>query len=303
MTSLQVRRPKFDFTEQVPWAWHPTNPQFSLFMNATSIIAICFEQMIVAAVQEAKPLITDPDVAAEATAFLRQEAQHSSSHRKHVAGLIRHYPGLQETLDRAITDFEDLTATTPLKFRLAYIADLEATFTPTFKMMLDNEDTLFAPGDDRVASLFLWHFVEEVEHRSSALVIYDAAVGDSWYRIRALPAVMRHLTGVMRRICEGVNTHVPEADRKLDALTMIPVAGVGMAVRRRLRGHGPATPGAFAAVPRGELITAFSRVLLSQTPFHHPEHEPLPRFADVWFARWTAGADVTRWYRTESAAQ
>ena len=303
MTSLEVRRPKFDFTDEVPWAWHPTNPQFSLFMNATSIIAICFEQMIVAAVQESKPLITDPDVAAEATAFLRQEAQHSSSHRKHVTALIRHYPGLQGTLDRAINDFEELTATTPLKFRLAYIADLEATFTPTFTMMLDNEATLFAPGDDRVASLFLWHFVEEVEHRSSALMIYHAVVDDNWYRMRALPAVMKHLTGVMRRICEGVNAHVPEADRQLDALTMIPAISVGMAVRRRLAGHKPATPSAFASVPRGKLITAFSRVLLSQTPFHNPEHEPLPRFADIWFAQWAAGVDVTHWYRTESAAQ
>ena len=46
--------------------------------------------------------------------------------------------------------------------------------------------------------MLLWHFVEEVEHRSSALVIYDAAVGDSWYRIRALPGIVRHLMGVTR---------------------------------------------------------------------------------------------------------
>ena len=170
MSELEVRRPKFDFSEDVPWAWNPTNPGFSFFMNATSIIAICFEQMIVAAVQEAKPLITDPAVAAEATAFLRQEAQHSSTHRKHVTALIDRYPGLQQTFDAAMASFEELTATKSLEFRLAYIADLEATFTPSFKLMLDNEETLFRPGDERVASLFIWHFVEEVEHRSSALV-------------------------------------------------------------------------------------------------------------------------------------
>ena len=96
MTVLEVRRPKFDFTGDVPWEWNPANPQFSFFMNATSMIAICFEQFLVAAVQEAKPLINDPEVAAEATAFLRQEAQHSSTHRKHVAALIKRYPGLQE---------------------------------------------------------------------------------------------------------------------------------------------------------------------------------------------------------------
>ena len=105
MTDLEVRRPKFDFTEDVPWEWNPQNPAFSFFMNATSIIAICFEQMIVAAVQEAKPLITDPEVAAEATAFLRQEAQHSSTHRKHVNALIKRYPGLQQTLDDAVASY------------------------------------------------------------------------------------------------------------------------------------------------------------------------------------------------------
>ena len=304
MTDLVIRKIPWEFDADVPFRWQPANPNFGIFCNAFTFIAVPFEKYIIASLRQAQDRLDEnPDVAAEAEAFLRQEAQHAAAHRKHMLALIARYPELEECYQETVHSYDRLLAAHPVEYHAAYVANLEATFTPTFKMMLDNEDTLFAPGDDRVASLFLWHFVEEVEHRSSALVIYDAAVGDSWYRIRALPAVMRHLTGVMRRICEGVNTHVPEADRKLDALTMIPVAGVGMAVRRRLRGHGPATPGAFAAVPRGELITAFSRVLLSQTPFHHPEHEPLPRFADVWFARWTAGADVTRWYRTESAAQ
>src|SRR6185437_15719666 len=109
MTALEVRRPKFDFTDDVPWEWNPANPQFSFFMNATSMIAIGFEQMIVAAVQEAKPLITDQDVAA----------------------LIKRYPGLQRTFDETMASFDEVTSTTPVKFRLAYIADLEATFTPS----------------------------------------------------------------------------------------------------------------------------------------------------------------------------
>jgi predicted metal-dependent hydrolase len=296
MTALEVRRPKFDFTGDVPWEWNPANPQFSFFMNATSMIAICFEQMIVAAVQEAKPLITDPEVAAEATAFLRQEAQHASTHRKHVAALIKRYPGLQRTFDDAMASFDEVTNTTPLKFRLAYIADLEATFTPSFKMMLDNEATLFRPGDDRVASLLMWHFVEEVEHRSSALVIYDAAVGDSWYRIRALPAVFRHLHSVARIIADGVNDHVPESDRKVDARTFLPAFGLKQALRERLTRTRSTIPGAFATVPRRQRYLAVVRVLLSQTPFHNPEHQPLPSFADEWFERWNSGGDVTHWY-------
>jgi predicted metal-dependent hydrolase len=297
MTDLEVRRPKFDFTGDVPWVWHPENPAFSFFMNATSIIAICFEQMIVAAVQEAKPGMTDAEVAAEATAFLRQEAQHSSSHRKHVNALIKRYPGLQQTFDEAMACFDTLTATRSLKFRLAYIADLEATFTPSFKLMLDNEATLFRPGDDRVASLFLWHFVEEVEHRSSALLIYDAVVGDNWYRIRALPGVVKHLLQVMSVIADGVNTHVPLSDRRVDARTLLPAYGALQNLKRKLpSAAGADVPSAFGTVPRKQILVAAGRVLLSQTPYHKPEHEPLPQFADQWFARWKRGEDVARWY-------
>ncbi|MEE6138847.1 metal-dependent hydrolase [Mycobacterium sp. 050128] len=296
MTDLEVRRPKFDFTDDVPWVWHPENPAFSFFMNATSIIAICFEQMIVAAVQEAKPRMTDADVAAEATAFLRQEAQHSSSHRKHVNALIKLYPGLQQTFDDAMACFDTLTATKSLKFRLAYIADLEATFTPSFKLMLDNEATLFRPGDDRVASLFLWHFVEEVEHRSSALVIYDAVVGDNWYRIRVLPAVVKHLLRVMAVIVDGVNVHVPLGDRKVDARTLLPAYGAWETLKHKLASGSRPVPSAFASVPRKQILVAAGRVLMSQTPYHKPEHEPLPQFADQWFERWKRGEDVVRWY-------
>jgi predicted metal-dependent hydrolase len=289
MTELEVRRPKFDFTEAVPWNWNPANPAFSLSMNATSMIAICFEQLLVAAVQEAKPLITDDAVSEEATAFLRQEAQHSSSHRRHVHALIKHYPGLQETFDEATAMYDDLTATTPLEFRLAYIADTEATFTPAFKLMLDNAATLFQPGDDRVASLFLWHFVEEVEHRSSALMIYDAVVGKPWYRVRALPAIFKHLLKVTAVFAEGINKHVPEADRKVDARILLP------GFRSRQLQAEPVMP-PFAGIPRWQKFTTVARVLLSQTPFHDPGPQPLPEFADEWFARWDRGGDVTRWY-------
>jgi Predicted metal-dependent hydrolase len=217
--------------------------------------------------------------------------------------LIKRYPGLQETFDDACASYDDITATTSLEFRLAYVADLEATFTPFFKMLLDNEVTLFAPGDDRVASLLMWHFVEEVEHRSSALLIYDAVVGKKWYRTRVLPTIVKHLFEVTRIIADGVNAHVPLSDRKVDARTMMPAYGLRDSLRRTLRldPSGTASASAFASIPRRELLTMTGRVLLSQTPFHDPEDERLPEFADRWFARWESGGDVTRWYSAELA--
>ena len=165
--------------------------------------------------------------------------------------------------------------------------------------MLDNQATLFEPGDERVASLFLWHFVEEVEHRSSALVIYDAVVGKPWYRVRALPAIFKHLTKVMAIIADGVNAHVPESERKIDARTLLPAFGIRSSLRQKLsfgRFDADPIPPAFSGIPQKQKLVAVARVLMSQTPFHNPAHEPLPEFADEWFARWDRGGDVTRWY-------
>ncbi|MGB8502032.1 metal-dependent hydrolase [Mycobacterium sp.] len=305
MTDLQVRRMKFDFeTTEVPFIWNPQNPAFSFQMNATSMMIVGFEKMIVAAVREALPTITDPEAATEADAFLRQEAQHASAHRQHVRALTKRYPGLQHTFDEVIRTYDDLTETTSLAFRLAYVADTEATFTPTFKLLLDNEATLFRPGDDRVASLLLWHFVEEVEHRSSALIIYDAAIGDSLYRFRVLPGIVKHLAQVLEIVADGVNAHVPLEERKVDARTLMP----GYRVRESLKGKSrfgkwataQSAPPAYYPVPWGQKIVASARILMSQTPFHNPAHEPLPEFADRWFERYERGDDVCHWYSTEA---
>lgn len=307
MTDLQLRKMRFAFADYpVPFCWNESNPAFSSMANAVSFLAIAFEKMIGAMIPEALPLITDPAAREEAEAFVRQEGQHSMAHRQHAKGLIKSYPGLTETLDEAIGAFDDLTANTPLKYRLAYTADLEATFTPVFKLMLDHDDTLFAPGDDRVASLFLWHFVEEVEHRSSAMIIYDAVVDDPWYRMRMVPSIFKHVWAVLQLTCEGFNEHVPVSERRVDALSMFGMQARRKALRQRIPFLDAPDDGpfgnAFAHLPRREMLTALSGVFRSQLPGHDPTHEKLPALAGEWFNRYNDGADCTRWYTKAGAA-
>jgi len=301
VTDLQVRKMRFAFADYpVPFLWNEANPAFSSMANAVSFLAIAFEKMIVSMISEAKPLITDPAVAAEAAAFVRQEGQHSMAHRQHAKGLIKSYPALKQTLDQVIAAFDELTANKPLKYRLAYTADLEATFTPVFKLMLDNHDTLFAPGDDRVASLFLWHFVEEVEHRSSALIIYDAVVDDPWYRMRVAPSIFRHVWSVVRMAAEGFNKHIPLEVRDVDAMSTFGMYRRKQRLLQRLPviraiDNGPLT-NAFGHLSLREQLVALSGIVRSQLPNHNPAHEKLPALAGEWFDRYDAGYDVTNWY-------
>ncbi|TJZ75943.1 metal-dependent hydrolase [Rhodococcus oryzae] len=303
MTDLKPRKMDFGFEdEDVPFLWNPDNPAWSSMSNAVSFLAIGFEKMIVKLILQAKPLITDPEVAAEAVAFMRQEGHHSTAHRQHVNALIRRYPGLQNTLDAVTGEFDLLTERTSINYRMAYTADLEATFTPVFKLMLDNEATLFRPGDDRVASLFIWHFVEEVEHRSSALIIYNSVVGNELYRMRMAASIFAHVMKAIRIACAGFNQHVPLSERKVDSMSMFARHRAKQKVLTAFAPYltkGP-MPRAFDGLPIGEQLTALSGAVRSQMPGHKPAHEKLPVLADEWFTRYDAGYDCTRWYTADS---
>ncbi len=306
MTNLQIRKIPFDFDGDVPFVWNPSNPEFAIMCNAISVLAIAFERYIVTSLPQAMPRITDPEVREEAEAFLRQEGQHSRMHRAHVAALIRRYPGVQQTLDEANAAFDELLRTRPVEFHLAYTASLEATFTPIFKLFLDHHRTLYQPGDDRVASLFLWHFVEEVEHRSSALVIHRHVVGSEAMRFRMVPEIFRHVGSVYGGAVRSFSEVIPTRDQVIDVTRALPsrmyrreIAVRLPLLRRRVveDGHGTALQCASAS----EMLRMAIGLVRSQVPGHDPTDQPLPAFADEWMAGYDRGVEVATWYGSRAA--
>ena len=280
MNRLKLRKPPFTFdAECTPWLWQPRNPDFSELCNAISFAAPAFERYIVKVVQLAAPRLAGTPVQQEADDFLRQEAQHARMHRRHVAALVAQYPALAQTQDEIDWAYSDLLERESLEFHLAYVTDVEATFTPFFGMMLNNENVLFRGGRDSVASLFLWHFMEEIEHRSSAFSIFEAAVGRPWRRVPMMAKVWRHITALMKDIIADFDVHVPATDRG--------------AVTGSQMGFGSQ---AFRDIPRRQIIPMVYRLALSQAPFHSPDRQPIPKFTTEWYGAEAAGKDITHWY-------
>jgi predicted metal-dependent hydrolase len=298
----KVRDVSFHFDGDTPFQWNPTNPLFGFAGNILSFVAPPFERYMVTTARQAIPRIADPEVAAEADAFLRQEAIHAREHRHHVAALTKQYPGLAQVTAEIERRFDRLVESESLEFHLAYAANIEATFTPLFNVWLRHRDTLFDNGDPRVAPLFLWHLVEEIEHRSSAYQLYNAVVEDPWYRLRVMPRVFSHILGCSTVACRGFDEHVPFEARLAPASEL--VLGWGeirtKLARLRLLTRGPRNeaqyPSQFAAVPRREMLRMLYRLARSQHPRHSPDTEETPPFADEWMAEYDRGRDVVRWY-------
>jgi predicted metal-dependent hydrolase len=297
MTALKVRRLPWSFGSDTPFQWNPANPAFGLGMNTLSFLGPPFERYIVLAVREAMRGIEDPEVASEAEAFVQQEGLHAKGHRAHVAALTAQFPGLAEVSEELDRSFDALLRTRTPHYHLAYIADIEATFTPLFSMFFAHKATMFDNGDPRVAPLFLWHFAEEIEHRASAQIIYDAVVRNPWYRLRVMPGVFAHMAECANVCGRGFNRHVPKEVRLVDGMEDATLSPFGMA-RRMLarRSADEAAAPAVAAPSGGEIARLLYRLMRAQTPWHRQVDEPTPAFAHEWLAAYDAGRDVVNWY-------
>lgn len=296
-----VRKIPWEFDGGVPFMWQPANPDFGLFCNAFTFIAVPFERYIVGVVRKAADkLDEDPDVASEAEAFLRQEAQHAAAHRKHMIALTQRYPELQKCYEDSCNAYDKLIDEQPIEFHAAYIANLEATFTPLFKVMLDNRDALFGGGDRRVASLMMWHFVEEIEHRSSGLLLCRHVNPNPWYRVKHFGATSRHVSTLARAVAETFDRVVPFEDRGASTRELMSKGLMTRELRyrlpggRRRRGDGP--PSIFQGVPSSQLVKMVWRLWLSQTPYHDPADQPLPDWADTWMREYDRGTDMTTFF-------
>lgn len=291
-----VRKMPFAFAPDVPFQWQPENPAFGIFGNILTFVAVPFERYIVSALRQAKPRITDPDVAEEAEIFLRQEAQHANAHRKHMQALIGQYPGLEECYANACQSYDELLVQNPLEFNLAYIANLEATFTPMFKVVLDHRESLFKGADVSVSSMLTWHFVEEIEHRSSGLTVCNHVAGSKWYRTRHIRATFGHVNKLAAMMAAAFDEHVPTPDRLVSAREVLSSRRASLGQRlphwmTRPTDPMPYSP-VFEGVRTGEIVTMVWRLALSQLPLHDPAKQPLPRWADVWMREYDRGTDM-----------
>lgn len=301
MTDLVIRKIPWQFDDSVPFAWQPDNPEFGIFCNLFTFIAVPFERYLIGALRKADDRLNEnADVAAEAEGFLRQEAQHAAAHRKHMLALVARYPGLEQCYRDVTASYDDLIASRPVEFHAAYVANLEATFTPLFKVLLDNRDSLFDGGDRRVASLMMWHFVEEIEHRSSGLILYQHLCPNPWYRVKTNRATFQHVHEMSKTIMRAFDEHVPVDERG-------GISAVGFLSSNLLTGElksrtpwasrkpkpAGAVPSIFSRVPTRQLAKMVWRLALSQSPFHDPADQPLPEWAQTWMREYDRGTDMT----------
>jgi len=183
---MQIVRRDVDFDfdpESVPRDWCNGDGYETTFLDALSLLFPEGERFFVESVKWHKDRVTDPLLRADVAGFIGQEAMHGKQHRAFNEMLLAHGYAAAPVVEARLRRFlQFVRAVLSPKSQLAVTCALEH-FTALLAEQLLGE----APIRDRmhpsVRKLWLWHALEESEHKAVAFDVYRAAGGGYARRI------------------------------------------------------------------------------------------------------------------------
>jgi predicted metal-dependent hydrolase len=147
------------------------------------------EDFFVRSVRSFRDQIEDPELKRQVAGFIGQEAMHGREHRAFNDRLAElGYPTkVVERITRWGLELREKVA--PPKANLAATAALEHFTATLAELVLTDDEVRAAFGHDAVRDLFLWHALEESEHKAVAFDVYRAVDGTERMRVWTMKAL------------------------------------------------------------------------------------------------------------------
>lgn len=181
-SAIVTRRIPFDFPDDIHPHWTPDSPEFAQIWNGFSLTMPYLEPYLIRTMREGLKNVKDAAVLADGAAFMAQEGQHYQTHQRFNDMLKNSgYPELADIEEEMKAYYVELGKKS-LARRMAYSAGFESMTLGVTRFLIGERRSLFRNADTRVASFWLWHMVEETEHKTVAFDAYQAACGGYFTR-------------------------------------------------------------------------------------------------------------------------
>ncbi|HTK98302.1 MAG TPA: metal-dependent hydrolase [Pseudomonadales bacterium] len=199
---INPRHPEFDLADCLSRDWHGNDPFRTAFFNSLSLTFPKGEKFFIDSVRAFQRGVHDPKLSQEIRGFIGQEAIHSREH-KQMNDVLCSARGYDANYMDARLDRDTAWANENLE----PITRLGATVTTEHLTAILGNALLTNPAwldgaDPRMAELWRWHAIEEVEHKAVAFDTYIASGGtrkalrtmlrlETWQLLRHVFAGMR----------------------------------------------------------------------------------------------------------------
>lgn len=240
--------------------WCNGDPFQTTFLNALSLLFPEGERFFVESVKQHRDAVTTPELAAAVKGFIGQEAMHGKEHRAFNELLVAHGFAEAPRIEQRLRGFlSRVRRVLSPKSQLAATCALEH-FTAMLAEQLLSDERMRDELDPAVRGLWLWHALEESEHKAVAFDVYVAAGGGYARRV----AIMLLTTAVFFAVQMLVHARLM-ATRKILFRPWTWVRGLGRMV---------VSPGYFT-----QLVPAY---LAYFRPRFHPDDRDTGALLTAW---------------------
>lgn len=180
MTAAAILPERRDYKFHLPpekiHDWNGAGVHWTQFLNTLSVFFPAGERFFIDSVRCFRDQIKDPELSKAIKAFIGQEAMHTREHVEYNDAMAAgHLPA--EKLDAQVAALLDAVKKyVPKEGQLAATIALEH-LTAVLADMLLKDPRFLANSDERYAALWMWHAVEETEHKGVAFDVYENVMG------------------------------------------------------------------------------------------------------------------------------
>ncbi len=253
----------FGFEQDIPRHWFGGDPFKSRFFDAMSTLFPEGERFFIACVRDHCDQITDPELQAATLDFARQEFQHTRVHQAFNARLKAQGVKVDKILQVQRHQLFDLARQHLSRAHTLALTAACEHLTALMAQGFTDRPALFQDADPRVRAMYVWHAIEEVEHKAVAYDVMQKVAGVSWgLRCWALIAISIQFPLITFQILNH----------------MLKVDGYSRGQRLRLWARGLwwlYGPGGLM----GPLLRPWAAWF---RPGFHPWQQPLPACFDIW---------------------
>ena len=146
----------------------------SAYFEALSIFLTFGEDLVIDTARYHRQFVKDPELKRLVTALIGQEAIHSKMHNEFNDVLAQHRYKVFEHGFKKLSN----------RMQLSLMAGIEHFTAVLAEYMMKNEDIFYESLDEKQRALWMWHMLEESEHKDVAYDVFQELSGDYALRMR-----------------------------------------------------------------------------------------------------------------------
>ena len=153
------------------------------FFEALSIFLTFGEDLVIDTARYHRQFLTDPQLKQRVTTLIAQEAIHSKMHNQFNDELAKHrfpVPLYRFLADKVFKyGFKQL----PHRMQLSLMAGIEHFTAVLSEYMMKHEQVFYSTEDEKQRALWMWHMLEESEHKDIAYDVFQTLSGSYPLRV------------------------------------------------------------------------------------------------------------------------